>query len=392
MALPELKIFNPAEIDAQIQREKSAQMQNKLAELMLGQKQQEIEQGNALMRVTREAFDPTTGKLDANKYRTGLGQTGNYAGLQKFEADQASLAKTQREAEKERIAMAKSQVELIGQVAGAAKDPQSYAAGLQTLAQAGVDISKIPQQYDPAYVAQARNQALTASQQLDQHWKKLGFDLDVSKFGETQRHNRTQEGIAGGNLSVARGNLAERQRENAAKTGDSADGMPAKPLPVAALKLRVEAQDAADTAEGINERLTNVEGRIASGKLSFGPIKNAINSGLNAAGMSTQESRNFASFKSELEKMRNDSLRLNKGVQTDGDAQRAWNELFQNINDTELVKQRLSEIKQINERAKNLRLMEVDTINRNYGGTSKATTSKPPAGPNVDDLLKKYGG
>ena len=143
-----------------------------------------------------------------------------------------------------------------------------------------------------------------------------------------------------------------------------------KPLPAAALKLRVEAQSSADTSAGINESLTAVEKQIKDGKLSFGPVSNLKNNALNYAGVSTEESRNFSSFKSRLGKLRNDSLRLNNGVQTDGDAQRAWNELFDNINDTELVLQRLAEIKVLNERAKNLKLMEVDTINRNYGRDS----------------------
>jgi hypothetical protein len=64
----------------------------------------------------------------------------------------------------------------------------------------------------------------------------------------------------------------------------------------------------------------------------------------NATGLSNQASRNYASFQAALEKLRNDSLRLNRGVQTEGDAVRAWNELVKNINDPKVVKQRLEEI------------------------------------------------
>tara|TARA_R110000822_G_scaffold301108_5_gene424850 strand:+ start:7763 stop:9295 length:1533 start_codon:yes stop_codon:yes gene_type:complete len=149
-----------------------------------------------------------------------------------------------------------------------------------------------------------------------------------------------------------------------------------KPIPVGALKLRIEAQDAADIASGINDRLSTVQKRIGNGELSLGPVSNVINSGLNFSGMSTEASRNLASFKADLEKLRNDSLRLNKGVQTEGDSQRAWNEILTNINDQELVKQRLAEVKEINERAKNLRLMEVDSINRNYGVQSDAQNNQ----------------
>jgi hypothetical protein len=100
------------------------------------------------------------------------------------------------------------------------------------------------------------------------------------------------------------------------------------------------------------------------------------------AGWSTEESRNFASFKSTLERLRNESLRLNTGVQTDGDAQRAWNELFQNINDTGLVQQRLKEIQAINKRGAELHRLRVDSVRGNYGAgplDSSAYAAQPPA-------------
>ncbi len=139
-----------------------------------------------------------------------------------------------------------------------------------------------------------------------------------------------------------------------------------KPMPATALKMQQESLDAIGTASAINADLGAIESQIAEKKLSFGPVSNAISSARNAVGMSTEESRNMASFRTNLEKLRNDSLRLNKGVQTDGDAQRAWNELFQNINDTALVKQRLGEIKRLNDRAVQLRKMDVDGIRANY--------------------------
>jgi hypothetical protein len=139
-----------------------------------------------------------------------------------------------------------------------------------------------------------------------------------------------------------------------------------KPLPATALKMQNEAVDAISTASGINEQLSKVGQQIKDGKLSFGPVSNALNGALNTMGMSNEQSRNLASFKSTMEKLRNDSLRLNSGVQTDGDAQRAWNELFQNINDTALVQQRLTEITAINKRAEELQRLKVDQIRGNY--------------------------
>lgn len=149
---------------------------------------------------------------------------------------------------------------------------------------------------------------------------------------------------------------------NTAETGGYSD----KPLPIGALKVQDEALSALGSASTLDSILADKEKQIESGKLSFGPIANLTNDGLNAAGWSTPESRNFASFKSDLERMRNESLRLNSGVQTDGDAQRAWNELFQNVNDTDLVRQRLGEIRRLNARAAELQRLRVDGVRTNY--------------------------
>ena len=88
---------------------------------------------------------------------------------------------------------------------------------------------------------------------------------------------------------------------------------------------------------------------------------------LMGTGASTPDSRNFAEFKATLERMRNDSLRLNKGVQTEGDAQRAWNELLANIKDEQYVQQRLQTIMRLNERAIAIRSAKINQRRSNFG-------------------------
>jgi hypothetical protein len=147
--------------------------------------------------------------------------------------------------------------------------------------------------------------------------------------------------------------------------------------------MQSEAVDAINTASGINSQLDGVAKQIEGGKLDFGPVSNAVSGARNWAGMSNEQSKNLASFRSTIEKLRNDSLRLNTGVQTDGDAQRAWNELFTNINDTGLVKQRLVEIQAINKRAEQLQRMRVDQIRGNYNlPPMEIDTATKPAGKN----------
>lgn len=170
-------------------------------------------------------------------------------------------------------------------------------------------------------------------------------------------------------------------------------------LPTSALKMQQEELDAIGTSGAINADLGALAKQIEDGKLQLGLVNNLMGKAKNMVGASDESSRNLATFQATLEKLRNDSLRLNKGVQTEGDAQRAWNEMIANINDPNLVKQRLGEIQKINERAANLRRMNVDAIRSNFGVDQMDTgerLNQPPAvgggASNVDALLKKYGG
>lgn len=157
-------------------------------------------------------------------------------------------------------------------------------------------------------------------------------------------------------------------RASAAKSMAVASGTaPPKPMPAAALKMRQDAVDAIGTASTMSADLGALAAQIEDGGLSLGPVDNLISEGRNYVGRSSENSRNYQSFKATLERLRNESLRLNKGVQTDGDAQRAWNELLTNINDPQGVAQRLREIDAINRRAIELQQFNLDLIEQNYG-------------------------
>lgn len=151
------------------------------------------------------------------------------------------------------------------------------------------------------------------------------------------------------------------------QNGEKVMGRPKPKLPPTALKMQQDNIEQIGAASGINAQLSRVESQLETGKLRLSPMDRVTGFVRNNTNSSNEESRNLASFQSALEKMRNDSLRLNTGVQTDGDAKRAWNELMNNINDTELVKQRIKEIKEINNRAIELRKMQIEEIRNNFG-------------------------
>lgn len=158
-----------------------------------------------------------------------------------------------------------------------------------------------------------------------------------------------------------------------------------KPIPVGALRLQLDATEALSVAEGLDDQLNKYATMIGSGTLDLGPVDNVVSAARNWAGASSDNSRNYADFRANLEKMRNDSLRLNKGVQTEGDAQRAWNELVASINDPATVVQRLKTIRELNRRAIQLQQDKLRAIEQNYQGRDAAPED------DISDLLQLYG-
>lgn len=225
---------------------------------------------------------------------------------------------------------------------------------------------------------------------LDTNNPMAGASIGLKNAQAAKARQELQDGMKAGNIVVqtaADGTVMLVNKTNGvARPATSEDGVPMKgnvrgagaggrQLPTSALKMQQEELDAISTAGSINSDLASIQGQIEGGQLQLGPVNNLVGTARNMAGMSNENSRNLQTFKATLERLRNDSLRLNKGVQTDGDAQRAWNELLDNINDPDVVKQRLEEIQRINQRAASIRQMNIDGIRANFGLDPMDTTS-----------------
>lgn len=212
-----------------------------------------------------------------------------------------------------------------------------------------------------------------------------------SEIGENRAQAANANASAAQHRAMADKTLNDMRTKSGApvQIGTDASGEPVygnaptgKVMPPTALKLQQEELDAIATASATQADLAAIENQVKAGKLDFGLTSNLVNRGKNMLGMSDEKSQNFASFRASMEKLRNDSLRLNKGVQTEGDSQRAWNELFENINDRNVVMQRLNEIRRINARAAKFRKMNIDVLRSNYGNPPldvSGYTQAPPA-------------
>lgn len=139
-----------------------------------------------------------------------------------------------------------------------------------------------------------------------------------------------------------------------------------RPMPPSAVKMQDSIVQKVQISQGLQADMGAVLDLVQNGKMKLSLIRNWESQGRQAIGMSDEASRNYGSFMAKLEKARNDSLRLNSGVQTEGDAKRAWKELMANLNDKDFVEQRLQEIGMINARAERNAKFRVSQIRREF--------------------------
>jgi hypothetical protein len=175
---------------------KGLQQQQEMGELQAGELKRGVEENRLLNEAYKGALGPD-GVVDRNRLYSTLASKGlgtKIAPIRKgFNEEDAALALKK----KNEIEATLKKFEVSGQIMGAVKDQATWdMAREQTREVFGeAAAAQMPAQYDPALVEQKRLQAMPVKDQLEQQWKKLSHDLEVSKFGETKRHNSTTEGL-----------------------------------------------------------------------------------------------------------------------------------------------------------------------------------------------------
>lgn len=150
-------------------------------------------------------------------------------------------------------------------------------------------------------------------------------------------------------------------------TGEIVSSAVARPMPQAAIENQ---NSLIDQIQGLRQAQTaanNALAQIESGKLDLGLVNNAIATARNYAGIGDEETANLAAFKSNLETMRNSILLLHKGVQTEGDAQRAMNQIVSNINSPEVVRTQLQRLNELNRQAEQIKQFQLQRSTENFG-------------------------
>lgn len=373
---------NLAEIYGQIDnaranraQQEAMQMRQQQMQYEIGRQRQQDQRQDQVRGVYSGAIEDVNGTPTLNEKRllSDLYRVDPETALstqEKFTQRDATKVKTQLETQKAELANKVEQSKYLRDRLAGVQDQAGYDAVMQEAADMGAGIVKsAPRDFNPQW----RDQNIMGA---DDFIKKAEAELtrgvtmrgqDITLRGQDLTDARTRsEGAANRGVSMRGQNMTNQRALEKNALDQAAGGYSNKPLPATALKMQQEGLEKLSIASNNNEKLGKVIDQLNTGKLKLGLASNLEGRVRNYAGASNESSRNLSSFRSTLEKLRNDSLRLNTGVQTDGDAQRAWNELFENINDQDLVKQRLGEIQEINKRGAELQKLQVENIRGNY--------------------------
>lgn len=141
----------------------------------------------------------------------------------------------------------------------------------------------------------------------------------------------------------------------------------AKPLSTSAQKAEDEDFGAIDIAGNIVAETKDFMQLIDDKELSFSPLSGATDALSLALGGGDEDTLNRQSFDLFLQRLRNASLRLNKGTQTEGDAERALQEIVNNRNNTKAVRRALQDLQTANERAVEERKRNINRRRKTQG-------------------------
>lgn len=269
-----------------------------------------------------------------------------------------------------------------------AADPESQ----QAAGALGIDLAKLG---DPAYraVANAKLRVPVPEKVVPfedtPEAKAILLRGKVDAEADARRYRREME--------IAR--LRQQPGPNALPNEATTSGAPK--LPIGALKMVDEATQAINTSQETLALVSDAKALVDTNRVNLGAVANLEAQGRNALGISDPNSRAFASLQQTLEKLRNNYLLLAKGVQTEGDAQRAWDsEIGKNAQrDNKLASQQLEKAQRLTQLAIERQQRRIAGVYANYGasapqpagGEGYLDQTTPTLPSDVDAILKKYG-
>lgn len=208
---------------ADYDNEASQSRQNKLAEMMSGMKMDEAQRGIADQNALRGVYSQFGADSATNTnslYKAGLGKEASA-----YAKSAQDMAKDKASAEKDTLANTMQKLALGSQLLGGVTDQATYDQARATAQANGLDVSRMPPQFDAAFVQSKLNEGMDMKTRLEQHWKQKGYDTPDANARLSAQTQATGQQITrdGQQIQVAGQTLTDsRAREfNATKVEEN---------------------------------------------------------------------------------------------------------------------------------------------------------------------------
>lgn len=268
----------------------------------------------------------------------------------------------------------------------AAIDPMDQRKGQEVLAQALLQRS-MPVYMDPDKKAQRE---LTKAQ-LDATVASRQASLEESRRASQEREKIQREGIqAGRDKALLEAKTKLQMTGMRARNAAASASAVSKSLPPAIYKIVDEASQAISTANGADSIIQTALDDLK--KVDLGAANNLFSRVKNMAGASDPASRAYVGIKQGFEKLRNNYLLLAKGVQTEGDATRAWNsEIGQDVQyDNDLAQQQLMKAQTMISDMLEAQSNRIESAYATYGAARPAASRPSVPAPTPNSTVPSF--
>lgn len=178
---PSAQLESPLNMMSKMAALRDAEQANQMRGMQMQQMQSEA-QRQAALRAALRGVDITTPE-GLGAARNAYINAGDVKGYHELATGQAALTKAQRESAAAQLKLVSDQVDLGLKFLSGATDQPTYDAAKQAMVQHGLDVSQMPQQFDPAYKQSELLKGVAAKDQLGLHFADLGGTVQpVSKL------------------------------------------------------------------------------------------------------------------------------------------------------------------------------------------------------------------
>lgn len=151
-----------------------------------------------------------------------------------------------------------------------------------------------------------------------------------------------------------------------------AQGNNGKPMPYAAVKDVNRLTEEINTAQNTQNKIEASLADIENGRLNLGVLDNIGHRIRNGLGLSSEQSQAFERLQSNIHNMANQVMMDAKGVQTEGDAERAYKTIIAaGLQDAAVVVKALKQLRDISVRTQKIKQGNIRYIQSNYGRTQQ---------------------